>query len=110
MEMIKKSVEPSFAAKAPNGQAANPTSKNKLPEWKKAEPAAGDPKSKTLNGKTYHWCPHNKMWTIHSPTDCTLGKDAENLSDGKEEKKKSDDKKLALSKALMAIMEGDLDL
>jgi hypothetical protein len=72
MEMIKKSVEASFTAKAPSGRAAISTRKGKLPEWKKAVPSTGEPKSKKVNGKTYHWCPRHKMWTIHSSTDCTL--------------------------------------
>ena len=38
--------------------------------WKKKEPKAGDPKTKTVNNKKYHWCPNHKMWTVHTPENC----------------------------------------
>jgi len=42
-------------------------------ELKKKAPSAGEPNTKTSNGKTYHWCHHHMAWTIHQPSDCRLG-------------------------------------
>ena len=41
--------------------------------WKKVAPAAGEPKTKKIKDKTYHWCIHHMAWTIHSESECKLG-------------------------------------
>lgn len=41
--------------------------------WKKAPPAEGQPKSKVVDGKTYHWCIHHMCWSLHSSDVCRLG-------------------------------------
>ena len=41
--------------------------------WKKVAPAAGEPKTKKIKDKTYHWCVHHMAWTIHSVSECKLG-------------------------------------
>jgi hypothetical protein len=38
--------------------------------WKKVPPSASDPKTKGFEGRTYHWCRHHKMWTIHTEAQC----------------------------------------
>jgi hypothetical protein len=38
--------------------------------WKKVAPKEGEAKTKTVDGKKYHWCPNHKAWTIHSPSEC----------------------------------------
>ena len=41
--------------------------------WKDVAPKKDDPKTKEVNGKTYHWCPKHKAWTLHKPEDeCRL--------------------------------------
>jgi hypothetical protein len=40
------------------------------PAWKAVAPKEGQPKVKTNNGKTYHWCPNHLLWTIHTPGEC----------------------------------------
>jgi hypothetical protein len=42
--------------------------------WKKVPPKAGEAKQKINKDKTYHWCEHHMAWTIHTPTECNLGK------------------------------------
>jgi hypothetical protein len=74
----------------------------KIPGWKKKEPSAKDPAVKTVNGKTYHWCPRHKLWTIHNPADCTLQAET---SSGREVK--NTDPTIALSKALLSMMENE---
>ena len=41
--------------------------------WKDVAPKKDDPKTKEVNGKTYHWCPKHKARTLHKPEDeCRL--------------------------------------
>ncbi len=37
--------------------------------WKGVAPKEGEPKSKVVKGKTYHWCTHhaNPLWSLHNP-------------------------------------------
>jgi hypothetical protein len=37
--------------------------------WKSVAPKSGEPTSKEMRGKTYHWCTHHPqpMWALHSP-------------------------------------------
>ena len=42
--------------------------------WKKVPPQATEPKEKKVNKTNYHWCDHHMAWTVHTPTDCKLGK------------------------------------
>ena len=42
--------------------------------WKSVAPKLDEPKTKTVNGKVYHWCLHHKKWNIHSNDECDLGK------------------------------------
>mmetsp|Transcript_26944 Transcript_26944/g.32675 ORF Transcript_26944/g.32675 Transcript_26944/m.32675 type:complete len:412 (+) Transcript_26944:369-1604(+) len=48
--------------------------KNSEWAWKSVAPTKDDPKTKEVNGKTYHWCLHHKKWTLHSNEQCDLGK------------------------------------
>ncbi len=42
--------------------------------WKKVPPKEGEPTSKTVGKKTWHWCEHHMAFTVHKPQDCKLGK------------------------------------
>jgi len=46
----------------------------KVPDWMKKAPKSGEPKSKTKDGKTYHWCDgygtHKPRWVIHKVEKC----------------------------------------
>jgi hypothetical protein len=50
-----------------------PNNDNKY-KWKLKGPKDGEPNTKRVfqdgEKKTYHWCPHHKMWTIHKPEEC----------------------------------------
>jgi hypothetical protein len=41
--------------------------------WKKAAPAAGEPTTKKVKDRTYHWCIHHMAWTLHTSSECRLG-------------------------------------
>ena len=41
--------------------------------WKKIVPDNSEPEKQMVDGKWYHWCPHqNKAWTVHKPLECKL--------------------------------------
>ena len=67
--------------------------------WKLVPPASGEPKSKEVNKKAYHFCPHHNegagLWVLHSPAKC----------DRREEKTDTPnkDKTMSLTKVLQAI-------
>jgi hypothetical protein len=44
-------------------------------DWKKLPPQNGKPNTYVWpeNGKTYHWRPNHKLWTLHSLEECTKG-------------------------------------
>ena len=76
----------------------------KYPEkyaWKLIPPSAGEPKTKDVNKKTYHFCPHHNngvgAWVIHHPSVC----------DRRNEKKAGEpkEKAMSLTKVLQAIQE-----
>jgi hypothetical protein len=41
-------------------------------EWKKIPPKAGEPVTKHIRNKDFHWCEHHMAWTVHRPSDCRL--------------------------------------
>ena len=66
--------------------------------WKKLAPKHRE-KTKTYDGKTYHWCPHHVAWTIHRPEECSkVGREPAPSQD-------EHNKKVKLSEALAAIHE-----
>jgi hypothetical protein len=69
----------------------------KIPAWKKVAPKANEATTKSVNNKTFHWCPKHKMWTVHKPTECTLQDEVENATT-------PTNPTLALSKALLSRM------
>lgn len=41
-------------------------------KWKKIPPTAGEPRTKKIRGKVFHWCEHHMAWTMHKPDECRL--------------------------------------
>ena len=41
--------------------------------WKKVPPKDGKKKTKEVGKFTFNWCKHHMVWTVHKPSDCTLG-------------------------------------
>lgn len=95
------------------GSEKKAKSKNKKgkpkPEWM-TKPPSGASKTKTVDGKVYHWCPNHNAWVRHAPEDCkgvgTKKESSENQSD-----KKNDptNKALKISKALATVVENSDD-
>jgi hypothetical protein len=68
--------------------------------WKKNPPKAGDPTTKKVTGKTYHWCIKHLAWTIHTPESCRLD-DEKTIP--------PEEKKLHMTKSLKAVEMEDSD-
>ena len=43
--------------------------------WKRDPPANGET-TKTVENKTYYWCPKHKAWTLYKPSECRLGENS----------------------------------
>jgi hypothetical protein len=73
--------------------------------WKLIAPTSGEPKTKMVNEKEYHFClNHNDgkgAWVIHNPAKCHAAKGYAGTSN----QEPSTNKSLALSKALQAIQD-----
>jgi len=90
-----------------------------LPKWKTTPPKEGESKTKTVKGKTLHWCPAHEQWVVHHPDECKgLGSASGNQnsdSDDRKPKKKKDnprqqnDRKHKLKQALNSIVETSSD-
>jgi len=73
------------------------TAKKKVPDWMNKAPKSGESKTKTKDGKTYHWCDgygtHKPRWVIHKVEKCRgyikrlreLGENNANSGDDEEE-------------------------
>jgi hypothetical protein len=88
--------------KAKGQKGKNKQSRQPEP-WKKEPPKEGEPLTKTVNNKTYNWCPHHLAWTFHSEADCRL---CLQQADGKSQSKnknRRDGKKSKWLKTLAAI-------
>mmetsp|Transcript_8113 Transcript_8113/g.11820 ORF Transcript_8113/g.11820 Transcript_8113/m.11820 type:complete len:184 (+) Transcript_8113:2263-2814(+) len=67
--------------------------------WKLIPPTLAEGKTKRQNKKSNHWCSWHKMWTIHSPKECTLA-----ISEAEEEKAAT-----AKATAMTTIVDDDSD-
>jgi hypothetical protein len=79
--------------------------------WKKVKPTSGEAKTKTVDGKKYHWCIKHQAWTIHAPENCYMNtkKLTGTLAEPNGEKESPTDHEpsLTMSTALKAIADGE---
>jgi hypothetical protein len=68
----KKSTKYAVDKKKAKGQKGKNQLSKQSESWKKEPPKEDDPLTKTVNNKTYNWCPHHLAWTFHSEDDCQL--------------------------------------
>jgi hypothetical protein len=57
--------------------------------WKRIAPKQGKPSTFVRGNKTYHWCHKHRMWTIHTPEECTLKQPLPEVNSTTEEKKET---------------------
>ena len=79
------------------GRSSEKGPSKKVPDWMNKAPKSGEPKTKTKDGKTYHWCDgygtHKPRWVIHKVDKCRgyikrlqeLGENNANSGDDDEE-------------------------
>ena len=64
----------STSKKGNDGKKANKAKIAEKYAWKLVPPARGEPTTKEVNKKTYHFCPHHNnesgAWVIHHPSKC----------------------------------------
>ena len=78
------------------------------------KPVEGEPKTKSMNNKTYHWCPNHQCWTVHTPAECQ-GKGSKVTPKSQDKGKtiawsgKTKAPSLKVAKALQAIAGDDLE-
>jgi hypothetical protein len=90
--------------------------KRQEPRWKSTPPEPGESTTKTINGKTFHWCQKHGKWGGHSTDSCKgigINKENQAKNQGNDKKVKFERKppnnKLQLQKALTAIIEHSED-
>jgi hypothetical protein len=99
--------------KKKGGPNDTPRKNDKKWAWKDKKPKDNESKTKKVDGKTYHWCPKHKAWTIHSPAECKKGsteghaRDQDTASTSNSTSSASSAKVLKLSNALVSIIEDD---
>lgn len=100
--------------KQKKGKQSGTEGATRKPDWMLVKPAEGEPKTKVMNQKTYHWCPNHESWTIHSPSECK-GRGSGATTKSKEKGKtvtwneKTRSPSLKLAKALQTIADDDLE-
>ena len=55
-----------------NTKITGKESQKKDEAWKKIPPATGEPRTKKIRSKDFHWCDHHMAWVRHSPNECRL--------------------------------------
>jgi hypothetical protein len=101
---IKKAQQASGNGKS-NGTS---TGKKAPPEWMTKKPKEGEPHTKMMGEKEYHWCPNHAAWTRHKPSECK-GKGYKfeasgNSKDGGDKKRKPDDESKGKKKPKMVAL------
>jgi hypothetical protein len=71
LKLTSKKKEESKPKEKEKGKDKDKDKKKKgpKPSWKTEEPKDKS-KSKTVDGRTYWWCPNHKAFTMHTPQDC----------------------------------------
>jgi len=100
----------------------NVTSNNKKtgrfpkPKWMSEPPKSGESKTKTVDKKTYHWCPNHESWTRHHPSECKgkghtseKKRKSEDNEDNSKVLSKTENKKVKLVQAISAMHVGNDD-
>ena len=86
--------------------------KFKKPDWVSIPPSEGQPMTKTVNNKSYHWCSRHKAWTRHMPADChgcnvptSTNQEGSTMSTPNSNSNTDTERKLKLQQSLATITE-----
>ena len=67
---LSKDVEQAGTEK--KGERTKKQYQKKDEAWKRVPPQAGEPLTKQIRNKDFHWCVHHSSWTVHLPSNCRL--------------------------------------
>ena len=67
---LSKNVEQAGTEKT--GEGTKKQRQKRDEAWKKVPPQPGEPLTKQIRNKDFHWCIHHMAWTVHKPSDCRL--------------------------------------
>ena len=84
-----------------SGKPDKEKKKREYPAWKKVAPKDGEPNTKVVNGRTYHWCKHHQLWTSHKESECKKATQSTTNNNN------SSDGGLEINRNLAAIAEDD---
>jgi len=114
LEKLNKTRTPKDKKSVATQKEAKKAPKAVKPAWLKKHipPKGGDPKTKTWNGASWHWCSPETggkckgAWRIHSPKDCKgiERKDSDTKRKNETNSSENKGKKLRLNKALQAVV------
>jgi hypothetical protein len=114
LKTMNKTLQKALSQSTPanGGKEKDQKKSNKSKEWMSKKPKEGEPCTKKVNGKTYHWCEgndaHKPKWVIHDPKSCSGLKDKDAKEDGLEKlKSKSKSKSQPEWEIDQAIIEDD---
>jgi len=88
---------------------SKPQKKKGKPAWMTVKPKVGDSNQKTVQGKTYYWCPKHQSWGIHKPQECRGKGGFQAKPKDKQDSKPTSTPTLQLAQALQTIVESDLE-
>jgi hypothetical protein len=93
LKTMNKTLQKALSQSTPanDGKEKDQKKSKKSKEWMSKKPKEGEPHTKKVNGKTYHWCEgndaHKPKWVIHDPKMCSGLKDKDEKEDGSEKSK-----------------------
>ena len=72
--LLAKSSSGSFESRSSSTAGTNSNNHSSRTGWKITAPQKGEPWSKTVNGKFFHWCKYHNFWTSqHNSNNCRKG-------------------------------------
>jgi hypothetical protein len=86
-----KYFKPKHKPTTSNGHNGKSSGKKPPPEWMITKPKDGEPRTKMMGEKEYHWCENHAAWTRHKPSECK-GKGYKFTTTTPSTKRKPDDK------------------
>jgi hypothetical protein len=106
--------------KPPRKEGGRPSGDSYPTKWTSVPPKEGEPQSKTIGGKDYHWCvgnnAHKPKWVRHEPSKCSglddskkKSDDAKPASESKKESAIKDAKSVKWSSAMRATLSSTED-
>jgi hypothetical protein len=72
--------------------------------WKREPPKEGQPKTKEVKRRTYHWCKEHTAWVAHLPEKCKVKQECKRQECERKDNQKKDTKHGALAHVMRALL------